>query len=466
MQDAATRNAELEQELAEARELIVQLQALVVELREQLDRHSGNSSMPPSSDSPSQREKNRQKRKRRAAKKRKRGGQPGHKGRCRALLPEDEVDTFEDHYPCDCESCWQALPEVPYGDPTRFQVTELTGKSGVEVTEHRYHDVRCSCGHVTSASMDEMPKSAFGPRLCATVAMLTGVFNLSRRQVVRLLWDLFAVRISLGSVSNIEGRMSLLLEPGYEEAKRAADAAPIKHTDGTGWRQAGSALQLWTVATKAVTVFTILANGTAKKLRTLFGRIKGILISDRAKAINFWNMKRRQICWAHLYRKFVSFSERDGPAGVIGKELVDYCEILFDTYHAFVAGELSRQVFRERMAPVRLQVEALLQRAAGADIKRLSGSCQDVIDHKDALWNFVDRVGVEPTNNHAERELRSFVLWRKKSFGSQSERGDRFAERIMTAAYSLRKQGRCVLGYLTALWRADDLHQQPALLAD
>ncbi len=473
MQDEATRIAELEAERAGLREIIeqqreqiAQLKALVVELQEQLNRHSGNSSKPPSSDSPSQREKNRQKRKRRAAKKRKRGGQPGHKGRCRVLLSEDEVDTFEDHYPGQCENCWKALPEVPYGDPTRFQVTELTGKSGVEVTEHRYHDVRCSCGHVTSASMDEMPKSAFGPRLCATVAMLTGVFNLSRRQVVQLFWDLFAVRISLGSVSNIEGRMSRLLEPGYEEAKRAADAAPIKHTDGTGWRQAGNALQLWTVATKAVTVFTILANGTAQTLRTLFGRIKGILISDRAKAINFWNMKRRQICWAHLYRKFISFSERDGPAGVIGKELVDYCEILFETYHAFVAGEISRRVFRERMAPVRLQVEALLQRATEADIKRLSGSCQDVIQHKDALWNFVDRVGVEPTNNHAERELRSFVLWRKKSFGSQSERGDRFAERIMTAAYSLRKQGRSVLGYLTALWRADEPHQQPALLTN
>ena len=357
------------------------------------------------------------------------------------------------------------LPEVPHGDPTRFQVTELTGKSGVEVTEHRYHGVRCSCGHVTNASMAEMPKSAFGPRLCATVAMLTGVFNLSRRQVVQLLWDLFGVGISLGSVSNIEGRMSRLLEPGYEEAKRAADAASIKHTDGTGWQQAGSALQLWAVATTTVTVFTILANGTAQTLRTLFGRIKGILISDRAKAINFWSMKRRQICWAHLYRKFVSFSERDGPAGVIGKELVDYCEILFETYHAFVAGEISRRVFRERMAPVRLQVEALLQKAADADIKRLSGSCQDVIEHKDALWTFVDRVGVEPTNNHAERELRSFVLWRKKSFGSQSERGDRFAERIMTAAHSLRKQHRSVLGYLTALWHADEPHQQPALLA-
>jgi transposase len=472
VQDESTRIAELEQQLetaheenAQQREEIVQLKALVLELQEQLNRHSGNSSKPPSSDSPSQREKNRQKRKRRATKKR-RGGQPGHKGRCREMLPEDEVDTFRDHYPGQCENCWQALPKEPCGDPTRFQVTELSGKRGVEVTEHRFYSAQCSCGHVTSASMTEMPKSAFGPRLCATVAMLTGVFHLSRRQVVQLLWDLFGIKISLGSVSNIEDRMSRLLESGYEEAQRAADQAPIKHTDGTGWQQAGSALQLWTVATKAVTVFTILTNGSAQKLRTLFGRIKGILISDRAKAINFWKMTRRQICWAHLYRKFVSFSERDGPAGGIGKDLVDYCEVLFETYHAFVAREISRRVFRERMVPVRSQVEVLLQKAVSADIKRLSGSCRDILDHKDALWNFVDRVGVEPTNNHAERELRSFVLWRKRSFGSQSERGDRFAERMMTVVHSLRKQRRCVLNYLKALWNADGVDAQPALLTD
>ena len=477
MQDLATRNAELEkklaqqreeiaqqrEEIAHQREEIAQLKAVVVELREELNRHSGNSSKPPSSDSPSQREKNRQKRQRRADKKRKRGGQPGHKGRCRELLAADDVDLVEDHYPGECESCWKALPEVPDNDAMRFQVTELTGKHGVTVTEHRFHSVGCSCGYVTSASRTEMPTSAFGPRLCATVAMLTGVFHLSRRQVVQLLSDLFGIGISVGSVSNIEGRMSRLLEPGYDEAKRAADDASVKHTDGTGWRQAGSPLQLWTVATTAVTVFTILTNGTALKLRTLFGRIKGILISDRATAINFWKMKQRQICWAHLIRKFIAFSERDGPAGTIGKELVEYCEVLFETYHAFVDGEISRRVFRERMAPVRLQVEALLQKAAVAGIKHLSGSCQDIIAHKDALWTFVDRVGVEPTNNHAERELRAFVLWRKKSFGSQSERGDRFAERIMTAAHSLRKQRRSVLGYLTALWRDDA--PQPSLLA-
>ena len=117
------------------------------------------------------------------------------------------------------------------------------------------------------------------------------------------------------------------------------------------------------------------------------------------------------------------------------------------------------------MVPVRAQVEALLQRATDQKIKRLSGSCEDVLAHRDALWGFVDRPNVEPTNNHAERELRAFVLWRKRSFGSQSERGDRFAERIMTTVHSLRKQGRAVLPHLTGLLTGDPDEQSSLIVA-
>jgi transposase len=358
------------------------------------------------------------------------------------------------------------LAEVICDDPIRHQITELTGKGGVEITEHQCHGLTCrACGYVTWADEDKVPSSSFGPQLCSTIVMLTGVYHLSRRQAKTLLREVFAIHISLGSISNIEARISALLLPLYAEAKDHASHATVKHTDGTGWRQAGTAMQLWTVATTAVTVFTIVANGNAETLRTLFARVKGVLISDRAKAINFWAMKRRQICWAHLLRKFVSFAERDGPAGQMGTELVDTTDVLFKTYRAYTTGMISRQVFCERMAPVRLQVELLLQKAMALKIERLSGSCQDILAHKEALFTFVDRHDVEPTNNHAERELRAFVLWRKKSFGTQSDRGNRFAERIMTIVHSLRKQRKPVLSCLTTLAKLNDTACSPALLA-
>lgn len=451
------------EELEKALKRIAELEALVVELKERLDANSSNSSKPPSSDSPSAREKNRAKRKRRAAT-RKRGGQPGHKGSCRHLLPHEEVDETKDFFATHCENCWRALDEVPCGTPKRYQVTEVI-KGHTTITEYRRHGLICSCGHKTWAEYtDKIPRSAFGPRLSSMVAMLTGVYHLSRRQTQRLLDELLGVEMSLGAISSIEKRMSSALKPVYDQAREIADAATIKHTDGTGWRQAGTALQLWTVATSSVSVFSIVKNGTAATVRSLFGRIKGILVSDRASAFNFWRMKRRQICWSHLLRKFISFSERDGPAGRMGTELVEATGILFETYKLFAGGEISRRIFRQRMAPLRAQIEMTLQCAQDANIKRMSGSCKNMLKHKEALWTFVDRPNVEPTNNHAERELRAFVLWRKKSFGTQSDSGDRFAERLMTVSHSLRKQKRPILSFLVAALRGFESSRPAPLL--
>jgi hypothetical protein len=93
------------------------------------------------------------------------------------------------------------------------------------------------------------------------------------------------------------------------------------------------------------------------------------------------------------------------------------------------------------MRPIQRDVERTLERGIAADLERLSGSCADILAHHEALWTFVEHDGVEPTNNHAELELRDFVLWRRRSFGTQSDRGERFAERVMTAVRTARKLG-------------------------
>ena len=123
---------------------------------------------------------------------------------------------------------------------------------------------------------------------------------------------------------------------------------------------------------------------------------------------------------------------------------------MFEYWDNVKTGKITRGQFRELMAPVRKQFEAALERALAANIKSVSGSCADILMHKAALWAFVDRDDVEPTNNHAERELRAFVLWRRRSFGAQSERGNLFAERLMTVAHTARKQNKNVFAFLTA----------------
>lgn len=144
----------------------------------------------------------------------------------------------------------------------------------------------------------------------------------------------------------------------------------------------------------------------------------------------------------------------DGPAGEIGRQLLDYTGLVFEYWHSYKEGRLSRELFLAWMRPVRAAMEELLERAVAADIKGLSGSCQNLLEHRQALWTFVEQQGVEPTNNHAERELRAFVLWRKRCFGSKSERGNRFAERLMTVVHTARKQKRDVLAVLHACCEA------------
>ena len=86
--------------------------------------------------------------------------------------------------------------------------------------------------------------------------------------------------------------------------------------------------------------------------------------------------------------------------------------------------------------------------AAAAGQGKLAEKCRKNLDHRDHLWTFVYDQNVDPTNNLAERVVRQAVLWRKRSFGTQSERGARYVERILTVCATCRLQGKSIVGYL------------------
>ena len=444
------RIAELEAELAAKDARIAGLEKQLAELAVKLGRNSSNSHLPPSSDSPDERRRRRNQAKK-EKQRRKRGGQQGHAGAHRELLPPDKVNKFVDVFPPECGNCWKPLPRVADPSATRHQQTEVPPIQPY-TTEWRRHQVTCPCcGYRTRAAYDrdQIPSSPFGPRLMAIMALLTGVYHLGRRRAVEMLSDIVGVRVSLGALSAVEQRVSDAVQPCVDEAWQRVHAAEVKHTDGTTWSQAGVTMALWTIAAAGVTVFKILADSAKQTLRPLYGALTGILVSDRAKALNFWVMARRQICWAHLLRKFILFSERAGPSGKFGRQLLDYTGLLFEYWHDYKRGKLDRATFVAWMQPVQQQIEAVLAQAVAANIAAVSGSCADILEHKAALWTFVTEAGVEPTNNHAEREVRAFVLWRKRSFGTQSARGNTFAENLMTVAHTARKQQRNVLTFLT-----------------
>jgi len=433
---------------------------LIEELKEKAGKDSRNSSLPPSNDRPDKKAKRRSAQpKRRAG--RKRGGQPGHPGRRRELLPVEQVDDVQQYVPPGCEQCHGEL-EIDEAKVRRHQVFELPPIKP-HVTEHQQHAGYCNaCDRWTRAELPpDVPRGAFGPRLLAVVASLTGVYQLSKRAAVHLLENLLGVVMSLGAVSRCERAVSQAVAEPVAEAARHVEKQPVAHADETGWWQNNRRAWLWVAATSSVAVFMIHLRRNAEAARSLLGEFAGKLITDRWSAYGQWAARDRQLCWAHLLRDFQAFAERGGSSTCIGLELLKQGRQMFHWWHRVRDGTLARSTFITYMSPLRQRVEALLDEGAQCEHDKTAGTCRAILELKPALWTFVRTEGVEPTNNHGEREVRRGVLWRKRSLGTQSEAGSRFVERMLTVTATCQLQGRNVVAYLTDVCVAA-LRRQPA----
>lgn len=436
------RLADMEAQEAE----IESLKTEVAALRERLGQNSSNSSRPPSSDPPQV-----SRRSRREPSGKKQGAQVGHPGAGRALKPVAEVDHVVDLRPLRCRRCGQPLA----GDdpqPARHQTTEIPAAQA-EVTEYRRHTLACAaCGVKTEAEWgEEVPEGRFGARLQATVAYLTGRLGLSHRDCVEALGVLHGARVSLGSVSALQRQVSQALAAPVETAREFVRHQAISHVDETGWREQSKLNWLWVNATPQVTAFQVAANRDAATAREVIGRAKtSIITTDRYPGYNWLAITRRQVCWAHLKRDFQAISERGGEAKELGEALLEQTKAVFRLWRQVRDGTLGRRQFQRLMMPVEQRVKELLAEGSDCRSSQTRGTCRQIRAVESALWTFVRARGVEPTNNAAERALRRAVLWRRKSFGTQSVAGSRFVERILTVVTTLRQQGRDVMAYLTA----------------
>ncbi len=413
-------------------------------LQEQLNQTSRNSSRPPSSDPPHSERPHRPRSTRR------RGGQPGHPGHTRPLVPVDEVDEVVVIKPAQCTHCQAPLSG---DDPTpwRHQVIEIPPIKPV-VTEYQWHQLVCAtCGEVTRAPWPEsVPSGTYGPRVQATVALCTGSYRLSKRTTQQVMEEVFGVPMSVGTISPLEQATTAAVATPVEEARTYVHGQEVAHLDETSWRQCGKRAWLWVAVTSLVTVFVVRLSRGGQVARELLGEtFSGILVTDRYSGYNWYPVRWRQLCWAHLLRDFEAMRDRGGASAELGEALLAQAHQMFTWWHRVREGTLQRSTFRSYMSPLRREVERLLEAGSRGGVPKTAGTCQDILQRREALWTFVQVDGVEPTNNTAERSIRPGVLWRKGSFGTQSEAGSRFVESMMTVVSTLKQQQRNVLEYLT-----------------
>ena len=444
---------------------VAELEATVRDLTARLGTNATNSSTPPSANPPGA---PKPVTKQRTGKKP--GGQPGHPACLKRRLPPERVHQVVPFVPRHCDRCQQPLPSPPGCDdpaPTWHQVAELP-QGAAQVTEYQGHYRTCpGCGQLNHAPIPhDLKAHRVGPRLAATLGYLAGSHHVSKRGLEEIATDVFDVPLALGTVANLEAQLSAALAPAHAEALQVVRVADVKNVDETSWKLAGTLCWLWVAATDTVAAFLIHAHRGGDAVAALLGEpVRGFVCSDRWSAYARLSPWCRQICWAHLHRDFQKLVDRGDAAARLGKKLQRIAERVFEAWHLFRGGG-DREALMARLDAAACALERLLRAGRRCADAKAATFCGNVLGLLPAVWRFVVTAGVEPTNNHAERLLRRGVRWRKNAFGSQSEAGCRFVERMLTVVQTRRLQGRSVLGYLYAALVA---HRQglpaPSLLA-
>jgi transposase len=431
--------------LEEAHQVIDQLWSIVRALRErvesleeQLKVDSSNSSKAPSSDSAEKRAQRRKK----PRSNRRRGAQPGHPKHERELVPESEVDEIERFYPESTCACGSALT-IGTEPSVRHQVFDVP-LVHYEVTEYQLYSGHCAhCQSRTTAQLpDWVPSGQMGPGLISWIGILSGQFHLTTRKMQRFLIEQWQLKFSTGAISQAQGKMIAWLTPLYHQIGDHVRQAEVAHADETTHYRKTERRWLWCLTTPlAVYMLTHYSRGKAAAM-ALLGSFSGVLVTDHYAGYNDYLRALRQLCWAHLIRRFERIAQRTGDAGDIGQRLLLIAHAVIRTRHRWQNGQLTGPQYHRRMKRLRRALQkGLEQGQACSGSSRTVNQCAHVLKDEALYWTFLNDPQIPLTNNAAERALRSYVLWRKISFATQSHRGDQFRPMVLSVIETAQRLG-------------------------
>lgn len=427
------------------------LRKRVKKLEEKANTNSRNSSKSPSQDPY---------RKRTGRKKfsgKKQGAQGGHKGFTRAMAPPEEVTEFRDIHPVQCPHCAGSnFLDTPVRTEFR-QVTELPEVPPQVIQFNIHTDCCAGCGKEVKADIPKESESAFGPRLKGFISLLSGELGLTKRKVVTLT-SYLNIRVSVGSVCNIHHLAGKILESPYKEIKQHALGQRSLHADETSWCRRGKRQWLWIITGSESAFFKIHFSRSSEAFQNIIGDgpHKTPLTADRYSAYNSYDGPR-QHCWSHLDRDFEKIAERDNVDGVIGERLKEEADTVFSFWRHFQEGLLTRKELQAYVeAFIIPPVKALIQLGSmGQECEsKTNGTCKRLLSDFDCLWTYLYHEEVEPTNNLAERDIRPSVIQRKLSYGTQSDEGEVFIERVLSVVVTFKKQAKNIFEYLTDCFTA------------
>ena len=474
--------AERDKQIAEREQQIADAEQQIADLERQLalrKRNSTNSSKPPSSDGLAGEQRARG---RKHKSKRKPGGQLGHPGHHRPLVPTAEVNAIEVVLPQHCKHCGRDLPQRPSkmatkGAPRRHQVTEVPPVKA-HITEYQFPNVVCGdCGKTTRAPLPKQIAGHFGPQLTALIAYWTVVCRLPRRLVEAMLVDVLGIEISLGSTQKAWEEVSQAVAQPVQQLQEQLPREAVLNVDETGWRTNGDKRWIWALVAQQFVFYVVASTRGAEVLASLLGAVfRGILCSDRWVVYLTYHSGRMQLCWAHLKRNILGIAQyaRSPSAQQFCRDALAIVARLFRLWYRF-RGDLrdrrgnpqpiDRQQLIAKSIPLQKKLFALAEAHLDDADREVRNLATALFIHFQRLFTFLEEEGVEPTNNVVERVLRTAVQWRKISFGNRSRNGEIATARLLTVTQTCKRQQRHVLGYLTDAVRCYRRHAAaPSLL--
>jgi transposase len=430
-------------------------------------QNSTTSSKPPSSDGLAGKQRARCVSQRKKSGRRP-GGQPGHPGHHRDLFPPERVNEVVPIYPPQCRHCEKAFGErdrarAAQAEAQRHQVTELP-KIEAHITEYQCYKLRCAkCGKRTQAALPEEAKGNFGPELTALIAYLTVTCRMPRRVVLESLEHVLGIPLSLGPVQKVWEEASEAVAEPYQELARQLPQEPVLNSDETGYRTNGEKRWLWALVASSFVFYKVAATRGTEVLVAMLGEIfAGILCSDRYAGYTAYHKGAAQFCWAHFKRNILGAQEiaKSTDAERFCRDALALHARLFRLWHRFRDGPDARYPIADRQElilkslPLQRKFFALGERYLDSKDNDVRNLATALFVHCGEFFVFIEKDGVDPTNNTAERALRCAVQWRKTSFGSRSARGETAMARLLTVTRTCRMQNRNSLHYLSAAVRA------------
>lgn len=426
-------------------------QAEIKELKTKLGTNSSNSNLPPSKDPPSAPTRESK------PTGNKQGAQKGHRGAGRSLFPPERVDHVIEVFPSSCPISQKQFSagELAHFSFKPMQQVDLPAEAiHLRVTETRLYSgpCPCGCGTILSVAMPlSMGNTVIGSKLKAMMALLASRFRLSKRLIQELLVDLFGpdAKFSIGCISEAEAEIADSLKQPYEEAREEIKKAPAVNVDETSWFLKHDLQWLWVAVSNALAVFYIDPKRSRAAFERFIGGFEGFIMSDRFSVYSKLSPEERQLCWAHLIRDFRKLVDRNGGAEGIGEWALKEIEGMFELWHSYLDQKIDKTEMQQRFIVIRARFARLLKIGKETTDPKATKFCENLTKVWPALWNFIKHPDIlQPTNNRAEQAVRSPVIARMLSLGSQSERGLRFVERMLTVVTTLRKQGRMILEFL------------------